>query len=95
MFHSVVSAKLCADSPTVVRALIDSAHTVSMLTGDAPLTAEQLEQLVSKHQAALDTLTHQAKTLEAAERRASEAEAVSILLEEKIPSKKYKFMVSE
>jgi magnesium-transporting ATPase (P-type) len=28
-----------SDSPTVVRALLDSAHAVLMLTGDAPLTA--------------------------------------------------------
>ena len=33
------ACKTRADSPTVVRALLESAHTVSMLTGDAPLTA--------------------------------------------------------
>ena len=33
------ACKTRADSPTVVRALLDSAHSVSMLTGDAPLTA--------------------------------------------------------
>ena len=33
------ACKTRADSPTVVRALLDSAHKVMMLTGDAPLTA--------------------------------------------------------
>lgn len=33
------TCKIRADSPTVVRALTESAHKVSMLTGDAPLTA--------------------------------------------------------
>ena len=33
------ACKTRADSPMVVKALLDSAHAVSMLTGDAPLTA--------------------------------------------------------
>ena len=33
------ACKTRADSPMVVQALLDSAHSVSMLTGDAPLTA--------------------------------------------------------
>lgn len=33
------TCKIRADSPTVVRSLTESAHVVSMLTGDAPLTA--------------------------------------------------------
>jgi cation-transporting ATPase 13A1 len=33
------ACKTRGDSPTVVRALLDSAHDVMMLTGDAPLTA--------------------------------------------------------
>ena len=34
------TCKTRADSPTVIRALLESAHGVSMLTGDAPLTAQ-------------------------------------------------------
>uniref|UniRef100_A0A7S2I2T1 Cation-transporting P-type ATPase N-terminal domain-containing protein n=1 Tax=Haptolina brevifila TaxID=156173 RepID=A0A7S2I2T1_9EUKA len=36
------ACKTRADSPLVIRALIDSAHTVMMLTGDAPLTARHV-----------------------------------------------------
>mgnify|MGYP002004634958 FL=1 len=33
------TCKTRADSPTVVRALLESAHGVAMLTGDAPLSS--------------------------------------------------------
>ena len=33
------ACKTRADSPTVIQALTESAHSVAMLTGDAPLTA--------------------------------------------------------